>query len=481
MVGKITNIAKNTSYFTVALIIQKVISFSYFTIYARELGPEDLGKFYFAISFATIFAVIMDIGLANVLIREVAKTPERASSLLRNILGIKIPLAILSWLIIILCSHLLGYDGIIKDLIYISSLCVILDSFTTVFFSSIRGFHNLKYESISSIGFSLVILISSLIVIQLNLGLVWLMYTLLIASLLNFLFSAIVNVVKFKVNIFPTWNSVMVKKLFVITIPFALYIIFQKAYTSMDTILLKELSGDTAVGLYQIPFKIVMALQFLPAAFIASVYPAMSSYWKDNHEQLLITFERSINYLIIIALPITVGVIVLADKIMLLFQSEHSYSEALLPVQMVMIALFFMFLATPVGALLNACDRQKKNTLNMLWTAIFSIILNIILIPQYGVLGASITLVLSSALLLLLGWRYVKGIINYRPMKIIVVFCKSAISAIIMTILVLILKPVLNIFIIVPIAGAIYFLALFMFKGFQKDDLYSIVKSFRRR
>ncbi|MFH0840802.1 MAG: flippase [bacterium] len=479
MAEKITNIAKNTSYFTVALIIQKIISFSYFTIYARELGPEDLGKFYFAISFATLFAVLMDIGLANVLIREVAKTPERASNFLRNVLAIKIPLAILSWLLIVLCAHWLGYTDLVRTLIYISSFCVILDSFTTVFFSSIRGFHNLKFESIASVCFSLIVLITSLIVIHLNLGLTWLMGALLIASLLNFIYAGLVNVLKFKVNIIPKWDYEMVKKLFTITIPFGLYIIFQKAYTFMDTILLKNLADDKAVGLYQVPFKIVMALQFLPAAFIASVYPAMSKYWKDNHEQLIILFERSINYLIIIGLPIAVGVITLADKIILLFKSEYSYNEAILPMQLIMIALFFMFLATPVGALLNACDRQKKNTINMLITAVFSIGLNIILIPKYGVVGASITLVLSSMLLLALGWHYIKGIIKYRPKKIAMVFVKSFVSVIIMAMIIFLLKPILSIFIIVPIAGLIYFFVLFLFKGFQKQDIFSILQSFK--
>ena len=57
---KISNIAKNTSYFTLALILQKVISFSYFTIIARALGPEDLGKYYFAIAFASVAIILTD-------------------------------------------------------------------------------------------------------------------------------------------------------------------------------------------------------------------------------------------------------------------------------------------------------------------------------------------------------------------------------------------------------------------------------------
>ena len=97
MSPKIANIAKNTSYFTLALILQKVISFTYFIIIARALGPEDLGKYYFAISFTTIFAIFIDLGLANVLTREVAKTEEKAAQFLNAVLAIKIPLAVISF------------------------------------------------------------------------------------------------------------------------------------------------------------------------------------------------------------------------------------------------------------------------------------------------------------------------------------------------------------------------------------------------
>ena len=65
---KIQSIAKNTSYFTLALIIQKVISFAYFAVLARNLAPAELGQYYLAISFTTIFAIFVDLGLANILV-----------------------------------------------------------------------------------------------------------------------------------------------------------------------------------------------------------------------------------------------------------------------------------------------------------------------------------------------------------------------------------------------------------------------------
>src|SRR5574344_1337101 len=97
---KISNIAKNTSYLTTALILQKIISFTYFTLLARYVGPANLGKYYFAISFTTIFAIFIDLGFANVLTREVAKDSERAQKWFSNILALKIPRAVLALAIV---------------------------------------------------------------------------------------------------------------------------------------------------------------------------------------------------------------------------------------------------------------------------------------------------------------------------------------------------------------------------------------------
>jgi O-antigen/teichoic acid export membrane protein len=102
MTEKISSIARNTSYFTLALVLQKIISLAYFTMYARELGPNDLGQYYFAISVTSIFAIFIDFGLSNILTREIAKHPEKSSDLLGNILTVKLVLAAITFVFLIL-------------------------------------------------------------------------------------------------------------------------------------------------------------------------------------------------------------------------------------------------------------------------------------------------------------------------------------------------------------------------------------------
>src|SRR3989339_351685 len=96
------SIVRNTAYYTVASVGQKIISFVYFSLVARMLGPVDTGKYYFTLTFTTIFVVLVDLGLTNVLIREAARNKEKSQAYLANVLWCKLGLGVLIYALIIL-------------------------------------------------------------------------------------------------------------------------------------------------------------------------------------------------------------------------------------------------------------------------------------------------------------------------------------------------------------------------------------------
>lgn len=475
---KVTNIAKNTSYFTFALIVQKVISFTYFFLLGRFFIPDDLGRYFLAISLTSIFAIFIDLGMSNVLTREIAKAQEKASYYLSSVIFIKLPLALLALIGLITTVNIIGYPIITKHLVYLSAICMILDSFTTSFFACLRGFHNLKYESVAAILFQVIVFSFGITAIKLNFGLYVVMLALVSASIFNFSYSLFFIKTKLKLKLFLKVEPELIRAFFKVSIPFAIFGIYQKLYMYLDTVFLSILAEEKHVGLYQVAFKIVFALQFLPMAFTASLYPAFSTYWKTNKDQLPITFERAMNYLIIISLPISVGTIALADKILLLFRPE--YAEAKLSMQIIMVALIFIFVNFPIGSLLNACDRQHNNTRNMGITLLASIILNLILIPKYQVNGAAITVLVTNFLMFILGMTVVPKIITIRYRKILPVLAKALGAATLMASFVFYFKNFLNIFVVISIAGIIYFAVLFILKAFRKEDIMSIYKSFKK-
>jgi O-antigen/teichoic acid export membrane protein len=486
---KINNIARNTSFFTAALIIQKIITFLYFTILARNLDPADLGKFYLAISFSSIFLTIIDLGQANLLTREVAKqSVTQKSSIVNTIMAIKLPLIIISSLLVYVLANALDYPEVTRHLIYYSISLMIMDSLATTFFSIIRGYHNLKYESFISVITQLIILGGGVYFIFNGYPLIWIMIAQVIGTLFRFAASLLVLLTKMKISLRPDFNFSRIKSILILTIPFAMYAVYNKLYLYLDTVLLSKLAGDFETGIYQIAFKFIFALQFLPLAFVASLYPAFASCWKEaqnstvvpngefRSSQLTITFERAMNYLSLIALPIALGIFAIAPELINFFKPE--YAAGVWPLRISILALVFIFLNYPIGSLLNACDRQKENTRNMGIVMVVSIIANLVLIPRFKALGASATVLFSNILMLILGLWYVPKIIELRGRKLFFPFISALIAAFIMMMVILYIKTNTNLFMVITLGGLFYAILIFLTGAVKVADIKSITKSF---
>jgi len=213
-------------------------------------------------------------------------------------------------------------------------------------------------------------------------------------------------------------------------------------------------------------------------AFIASLYPALSLYWQENREQLSITFNRAMHYSAIISLPLTIGGWVVAEPLVAIFSS--SYTGAVWPLRLCLIALPFMFLGYPIGSLLNACDEQRANTRNMFIVLITSVVMNLLLIPPLGAVGASITVVITNGLLVLLGLISAKKIAPHlwRWLK---QFGQTILASLIMGVIVWLLRPYCNVFVVIIIGALVYGLALLLTGSLTKADVQSVIQSFRRR
>jgi O-antigen/teichoic acid export membrane protein len=473
------SVAKNTAYYTGALIFQKILAFIYFSLIARFLGVEDTGKYVFALTFTTLFAIFIDLGLGPVLTREIAKAKNRTELYLSNILALKIPLAVVTYVLVVSMINILAYPPITRSLVYISGIIMFLDSFSLTFWAVLRGHQRLKYESLGVIGLQLITVSLGSLVLIFKLGLLALISALLIGSLFNLVLALIMVVKKLKISIIPHYEPEVLKLLFRIGVPFALAGIFSRIYTSLDTVLLSTLAGDAAVGWYSIPIKITLALQFLPMAFMAALFPAMSEYFVSNKEKLAKTFEKAMHYLMIISLPMAAGIIVLAEPIILRVYTAE-YLNSILPLRILMVSLFFLFINFPVGYLLNACNKQVTNTVNMGITVLVSVVLNIILIPRFSYIGAAVTSFISTFILFNLGMYWVPRIVDYSRLYLVKSFLKILVASLIMAgVIDYLLNHEMGIswLALVPIGAGIYFVVLWILRGVSKHDIQDVWRS----
>ncbi len=464
------NIAKNTTWLTSAYIFQKIFAFIYFTLIARWLGASDIGLYVFAISLTTILSVFIDFGLSPVLIRESAKYKEKANAYLNNVITVKLLFSVITFIAAVIIINLLNKPPIVSMMVYLAGLVMIFDSFSLSFWSIFRAWQNLKYESISIAINQILIFIVGLAGILLKFPIYVLVIALLCGSFFSFIYPLILLKFKLDFKFKLQWQAETLKTLFKIALPFALAGIFTRVYSYIDQVLLSVLIGDQSLGWYSVAYKITYALQFIPAAFAAAIFPAMSYYHACEKEKLKQVFEKSMYFLIIASLPIAFGIASLADKI-ILFLYTSEYAPSILTLQIFIFAIIAIFLSFPVGSILNACDKQAINTFNLGVTMILNIILNIILIPRYQQVGAAIAALSSLSLMFILNLAWVPKIIKYDYKFLFIKLLKALFSALIMAAIIMYLKQSINFIILIIISALIYSLIMYFIKGFKIEDI----------
>ena len=468
-------VAKNTLYLTIASIGQKVIAFVYFLFLARIMMPENTGAYFLALSITTIFSVITDFGVTPVVIREIAKYPENTLSLIRRALGVKIPFIGLGIIGAIIAGTLLSYSIEVQQLIWLACIVMGVDAISLLYYGALRGHHILKFEALGMfLGQSCTALAGGL-VLSLHPSLPLLIFALILGSSFNAIFSALMVARRYTTRcLIPSWDTKQMKQLLKIALPFALAAIFVKIYSYVDTVFISKFIGNVAVGIYSVAYKFTYAFQFLPLAFVAALYPGLSSLVGKDEKALARMFDKGMWYMLILAMPITFGIWAIASDVVLLAGEEYMAAGPVLG--LLVFVLIPIFLDFPIGSLLNAANRQATKTAIMGVTMVINILLNVILIPTIGVIGAAIAALVSFTFMFVVGLYFVPKIIpQYRFRRLAGIAAPIVISGLVMAFAAFSLNQIMDYYFVIPIGGAVYFIMLFLTKSVPKQHIQSAI------
>lgn len=467
-------IAKNTSYMTAALVVQKVLSFAYFAYIARAIGTQQLNQYLAALALTTVFGIFIDLGLTPVLIRETAKDPNRGFRFLENVLSFKVFAAILAYASVLLYVLVFNYAAEVRSLVAVSGLVMIIDSFVLSFYATFRGYQVLKYEAIGTVINKALVIAIGIIGLTMGYGVRFLVWSIFVGSVFNLAYASFLLVKRLKWRPRFSWDVSTVRHLGVIAIPFAVASIFVTLYGYLDQLFLSNPAfvagkNDFYLAWYGTAYKLTYALQFLPAALVAAVFPAMSSYFHSDRERLKSTFERAESYLIILAIPIATAVVLLAEKLIVAAYTDV-FRPSILPLQILIVGLVFVFLNYPVGYLLNASDRQTRNTVHIGIALVINFVLNFFLIPKFTYVGAAVSSAISGLCLLSMGMYVTGTIARYSKVALLVTLLRTLAASSVMALVILLFRGEMNLMVLLPLAAAVYLIFLLLFRGITVEE-----------
>lgn len=461
-------VAQNTYFLTLASIAQKAISFVYFTIVARLIGVENTGVYFFAIAFTTIFTVVADFGLGPVLTREAARYPERAGNYLNAVFTVKLLFGCGAYLAVVFLTNLLSYPPLTKTLIYLSGVTMFFDNLHSAFYSVLRARKNLTFEAIGVVGSQLFTLIIGSLALYFKLPLYWLILAYTIPAALNFIYSALAVHFVYHLNYRLILDWPLVKIFLALAVPFALAGIISRFYAYSDSLLMSKLLTERELGFWSVPYKITFAFQFIPSALVAGVYPAMSELFIKDPRRLAELFFRSWRYLLTIILPLSFGLMAVAEPIIIkLYHPNYLPSVAVLRV--LLVSLIFTFLSMLIGATLNATNQQRRQTILLSLALLINLILNIYLLPRYGIIGAAVAAVISNFILCVTGLFFIRRYLALSYGHLVQAVWTVFYPAVLMAAAVYYSLTFLIFYLAIPLGALIYVGLLFLNGNLNKD------------
>jgi O-antigen/teichoic acid export membrane protein len=165
-----------------------------------------------------------------------------------------------------------------------------------------------------------------------------------------------------------------------------------------DTLMLGFLSTSKDVGIYRAASQIPLVMAFFPVAVSAIYAPLAADLFQRKEMQRLSSILKiTTRWVSYATVPIFIFIVFSAKDILMIFGKEYSETGYI-----VLIILSFGQLINcvtgDVGYTLTMTGKQKIELVNSVGLVFLNVLLNLLLIPEYGVMGAAISSGVSVAL-----------------------------------------------------------------------------------
>ncbi len=388
---------KNTSWLFAEKILRMAVGLFVGVWVARYLGPEQYGILSYAAAFVGLFIAIAKLGLDSIVVRELVNNENGAYDILGTAFWLRFFGALVLLFMLFIAVHFTSNDLNTNKIIFILAGATIFQSFNVVdlFFQS-RVMS--RYAVFANV---IALFISSLIKIAL---------ILIEAPLIAFAWAALFDSFILGcgyIYFFLKYSNLHIKKfsfkkstafnLLYDSWPLIISGLVVALYMKIDQVMIKEMLGSEAVGQYAAAVRLSEAWYFIPMAICASLFPAIINAKKVSEELYYERLQKLYNLMVWIAAAIALPMTFLSDWIVkLLYGGQYNEAGGVLMIHIW--AGIFVFLGVASGRWFVSENLQKYTFYRTVSGAIINIVLNLSLIPKYGVQGAAVATLISQGM-----------------------------------------------------------------------------------
>ncbi len=356
---------------------------------ARYLGPAQFGLLSFALAFVALFSPLASLGLDDIVVRNLVRDPTTRDESLGTAFVLKLIGGGASFVAATAVIFVLRPDDdLSRWLVAIIAAGAVFQAFNVIDFwfnSQVQA----KYLAIAK---SIAFLICAVIKVTLIIGGAPLIAFAWVGTF-EILVGAVAIVLAYRSRgLNPrhwkcSWNTA--KSLLKDSWPLILSCIVIMIYLRIDQVMLGEMVGSEAVGVYSVAVRLTEVWLFIPTAIYWSVLPSLVEARQTGEELFYGRLQKYYNLMALSAYVIAIPIMLLAKWLVLsLFGSP--YEEAGLMLAVMIWANLFTFLELARSAFFNVMNWNRIYFVTLALGAALNVGLNWLLIPRYGGLGAAV-------------------------------------------------------------------------------------------
>lgn len=468
----------NTFYAIGTSLTGKIVNVVTFILIGRFIGTKDAGIFSLATTYLLIFSAITW-GLDELMIRQIARYRSEASQYFSSFLVLRLIIAIILYCtLFFILTFLIRYEVSTLIPILIFSLSLIPDSLGYVGNGLLIAFEEFKPQFVITFLMSFIKFIGVVAAFFMltdllsGLGWFWFITSCVGATATIYIATRYTGRIDIKNSVNWQFWARNIK----IALPFLLISFLITLEYQTDVVILSITQGESEVGIYGAATTVIFALTLLPQAYRAAVYPIMTRYHISDPAKLKQLYRSSFFFLGTAVLPIVVGTTILSKQIVYLIFGL-SFEDTIVVLQVISWVLIFLYLNVPNSRMMLVNDQQQFLVLLLTGTLIFNIIMNLILDPYLGALGAAFARVISAFVFFVINYIFI--VRNFIQINIIPELTKPIIAVTIMAGAVWLVRDQ---HILIPIFVGIstYFLSLIAIHGIPKYEGEILLETLRQ-
>lgn len=364
---------------------------------ARYLGPVDFGKVAYAYSMAAMFAIIGQLGLDGLVVRELKSAPDKAGITLGTVMAMKLAAFGLAAVLLIAFVFLVpGHDEVDQGLFVFAAVFVVLSSMNTLtawFHSRVEG----RVISLTHLAGTLSGSGLKVALVFLGAGVVWFAA----ANVLAVTVSVALMLLAFNRSGGPPmtqwrFSSEKARQLMSEGGLVLIGSIFAIIYLKIDLAMLRWMTDQKVVGEYAVASQLSEAAYIIPAAIVASVFPRLVELKDSNPSSYEWRFQQLLDTLLLASLGVLVGVYLFGGLLLdVLFGESYAGSTPILLIHILAAPFIYMRYAFSRWILIERV--AVFSILTQGAGVILNVALNLVLIPHMAGQGAAIATVISYA------------------------------------------------------------------------------------